>query len=138
MPAPGLRIAIVPTRAGRADKITKDEAKHLVICPIPHDESFMQVFYQGWRVVQALCSTNFQTPKEVLLESPIEREVARIYVERREHPVGEVVEAVGLFAQPHLLETVTESVSTASIGTVVSPGTATVVSPFPMQLQFKL
>jgi hypothetical protein len=133
--AAGLRIAIIPTRAGRADAIRFDEAKNLVVCPIPHDESFMQIFYSGVRVVQALCSTNFKMPREVVLESPIEREVARIYVERRERPTSEVLDAVGLFAQPHLLETVTENVGTTSIGVPVTPGTGTVVGPFPMQTE---
>lgn len=130
--AAGLRIAVVPSRSGRADAIRYDEAKNLVICPIPHDESFMQIFYAGWRVVQALCSTNFELPREVVLESPIEREVARIYAERREHPAVDVIDAVRIFGQPHLLDTTTEAVATASLGPR-APGTGMVISPFPMQ-----
>lgn len=131
--APGLRIAVIPSRSGRSDAIRHDESKRLVICPIPHDESFMQIFYAGLRVVQALCFTNFKMPREVLLESPIEREVARIYVQRRQHPALEVTEAVRVFAQPHLLQrTNEEAVSTASLGTR-PPSTGTIVSPFPMQ-----
>jgi hypothetical protein len=129
--AAGLRIAIVPSRSGKSDAIRKDESKNLVICPIPHDDSFMQTFYAGRRVVQALCFANFEMPKEVYLESPIEREVARMYVERREHPASEVLEAVRVFAQPHLLETTAESVASASIGDAPPSGTATVVGPYP-------
>ncbi len=53
-PARGLRVAIIPSLAGRSDLIRLDEQKNLVICPMPHDGSFMQIFYEGWRIVQAL------------------------------------------------------------------------------------
>jgi hypothetical protein len=36
-----------------------------VICPIPHDASFMQTFHEGWRIVQALCESDFMMPKDV-------------------------------------------------------------------------
>ncbi len=40
--APGLRIALVPSAAGRADAIRHDEAKNLIVCPMPYDGSFMR------------------------------------------------------------------------------------------------
>jgi hypothetical protein len=92
------------------------------------------VFYTGWRIVQALCETNFKMPKEVDLPTPAEREVARIYVERREFAVVDVVEATGKFAQPHLLETTAENVTAASFEAQVAPETATIVGPFPMSV----
>jgi hypothetical protein len=128
--APGLRIAIVPTQSGRSDAIRRDHAKNLVICPVPHDASFMQVFYEGWRVVQALCESDFKMPAEVDLPSPADREVARVYVERREFRVVDVLAATEKFAQPHLLEPRTETVSAESMDAPVAPATATVVSPF--------
>lgn len=127
--ANGLRVAIVPSKAGRSDAIWLDEQKNLVICPMPHDESFMQVFYEGWRVVQALCETEFKMPKEVDIPNPAHREVARIYVERREFPAVEVIDATAKFAQPELLATRTEAVSGISFATDVTPGTSTIVSP---------
>lgn len=133
--APGLRVAIVPTRAGRSDAIRKDEHKNLVICPIPHDGSFMEVFYDGWRIVQALCERDFKMPREIDIPSPVHREVAKVYVERREFPVLDVIEATAKFAQPHLLETKTETVSSAPapLGPITAvPGTATVIGPFPL------
>ncbi|MGH8704837.1 MAG: hypothetical protein ACREUO_05370, partial [Burkholderiales bacterium] len=36
--ARGLRIGIVPARGGREDLIRRDDAKNLVICPLPHDQ----------------------------------------------------------------------------------------------------
>jgi len=130
--APGLRVAIVPSRSGKADNIRHDEQKNLVVCPVPHDGSFMQLFYEGWRIVQSLCEHDFKMPREVDIPNPVHREVARIYVERREFPVLDVIDATSKFGQPHLLETTTEVVSSTPFQTDVLPGTATVLSPYPL------
>ncbi|WP_082666483.1 hypothetical protein [Aureimonas sp. AU4] len=103
--AEGLRIGIVPTRSGRSDAVRKDDGKNLVICPLHHDGDFMQMFYEGWRVVQAFIDADARIPKEVMLPGPVEREVARILTERREFPVVDVVEAIAAFSQRGLLET---------------------------------
>ncbi len=109
--AAGLRVGIVPTRQGQSDKIRLDEGRGLVICPLHHDADFMQVFYEGWRVVQAFLSSDAELPREALLPRPIDREVCRILEERREFPVVEVVEALSIFSQPELIATDTEQVS---------------------------
>lgn len=129
--ASGLRVAIVPSRAGASDAIRHDVQKNLIVCPMPHDASFMQVFYEGWRIVQALCESHFSTPKPVDLPNPLHREVARMYVERRAFPVLDVLEATGKFAQPELLVTSDETVASVAFQSVAAPGTRTVVSPFP-------
>ncbi len=103
--AAGLRIGIVPTKQGRSDRVRKDESKNLVICPLHHDEDFMQVFYEGWRIVQAFIVADAQVPREVALPRPADREVARILAERREFPVIDVIDAIGAFGQPELLAT---------------------------------
>jgi len=131
--APGLRIAIVPTQSGRGDVVRLDEPKNLVVCPIPHDASFMQTFHEAWRVVQALCDTDFKMPKDVDLPLPIHREAARVFVERREFPIGEVIDATAKFSQPHLLETKTENVATAPFQAENEPGTRAIVGPFPLE-----
>lgn len=102
--AAGLRVGIIPTKQGSSDKVRKDENKNLVICPLHHDEDFMQTFYEGWRIVQA-----------VALPRPAHREVARILVERRDFPVVDVVEAIGAFSQPGLLATDTRQVGTTTL-----------------------
>jgi hypothetical protein len=103
--APGLRIGIVPTRQGRTDRVRLDRDRNLVICPLHHDEDFMQIFYEGWRIVQAFIQADAEVPKEVALPRPMDREVARILAERREFPVVDVVEAIKAFGQPELLVT---------------------------------
>ena len=129
-PAKGLRVAIVPSFAGRSDAIRLDEPRNLVICPMPHDGSFMQVFYEGWRIVQALCEKDFRMPREVDIPNPLHREVARVYVERRDYPVVDVLDATKKYAQPELLETTDETVESVSFYGRAEPGTSTIVSPF--------
>lgn len=96
--APGLRIGIVPAGEGASDAIVKDESKNLIICPLHHDRNFMQIFYEGWRVVQAFIKAQARVPKEVVLPSPAEREVARILEQRRDFPVVDVIDALGVFS----------------------------------------
>ena len=69
-PARGLRIGIVPSRQGRSDRVTFDTQKNLVVCPIPHDAAFMEVFYQGWGIVQQFIAADARMPKEVGLPRP--------------------------------------------------------------------
>ncbi len=109
--AAGLRVGIVPTRQGKSDKVRLDEGRGLVICPLHHDADFMQVFYEGWRVVQAFLAADAKVPKEVALPRPVDREICRMLEERREYPAVDVIEALSIFSQPELLANFTEQVS---------------------------
>jgi hypothetical protein len=120
-------VGIIPTRQGRSDKVRLDEGRGLVICPLHHDADFMQVFYEGWRVVQAFLSADAQLPKESLLPRPVDREICRMLQERRDFPVVDVVEALGVFGQPELLETNTGQVSLEIVKGETE--TSTVVAP---------
>ena len=62
--AKGLRLGIVPTRQGDSDAIIEDDSKNLVICPLPYDRSFMQIFYQAWEVVVQFLYADAKVPKE--------------------------------------------------------------------------
>jgi hypothetical protein len=125
--APGLRIGIVPVRQGRTDRVRRDENRNLIICPLHHDADFMQIFYEAWRIVQAFIQADAQVPKEVSLPRPVDREVARILTERRDFPVVEVIEAIGIFGQPQLLATDDKQVALqnlkgqAAVDTLVAP-----------------
>ena len=112
--ARGLRIGIVPTRAGRNDRIQMDDRKNLVICPLPHDGSFMEVFYQGWGVVQQFIAADASLPREVALPRQTDRQVAQHLVDRRDFPVREVIDALGPLAQPELLRTESQDASLIS------------------------
>jgi hypothetical protein len=93
----------------------------------------MEVFYEGWRLVQSLCKADFKMPPDVAVPSVLLREVAKVYAQRRDFPVGQVLEATEAYAQPHLLETNTQTVASTSFQADVRPGTSTVVGPFPIQ-----
>lgn len=126
--ARGLRLGIVPSRQGKSDKIIKDEQKNLVVCPIPHDAAFMEVFYQGWGIVQQFIAADARLPKEVALPRPPERQVARYLEDRRDYPVLDVIDALKPLSQPELLETTTRQATVAAdqegsfrIGALIAP-----------------
>lgn len=103
--ARGLRIGIVPMRDGRSDAIHKDEKKNLIICPLPHDGSFMEVFYQAWGVVQQFIAADAKLPREASLPRQADRQVARYLADRRTFSVLDVIDALGPLSQPELLRT---------------------------------
>lgn len=129
--APGLRIAIVPTSSGHSDAVRRDEQRNLIVCPLPHDYSFMQTFHEGMRIVQTLVARDFYMPTDAELPSPMHREVARIYVERRNFSVREVLDAVAIFAQPELLDTSAEQVASLDFESQSAPDTSTMIGPIP-------
>ncbi|MGH2626903.1 MAG: hypothetical protein ACRDHY_09665 [Anaerolineales bacterium] len=127
-PGRGLRVGIIPSRQGASDALRMDEQRNLVICPLPHDASFMEVFYRGWGIVQQFIAADAQVPREVALPLPADRQVARYLADRREFPVVEVIEALGPLSQPELLEprqftadVVLTRTDTSTTGAVVAP-----------------
>ena len=108
-----------------------DEGRNLLVCPLPHDYSFMQIFYEGVRIVQVLCATDFKEPNEAQLPSPIHRAVARMWVERRNLPVSDVVHEVAIFSQAELLDTSNEEIESVPFDSDTAPSTSTIISPFP-------
>ncbi|HEV2372227.1 MAG TPA: hypothetical protein VGS19_08665 [Streptosporangiaceae bacterium] len=125
----GLQIAIVPNATGYPDVVKLDEQKNVVICPLPYDGSFIKVFYEGWRIVQALCARNFRAGDRFDAQDPVTREVTRMFVERREFPILDVVEAVRKFGQPELLTSTREVVSNVPFETTADLTTSTIITP---------
>lgn len=126
--ARGLRVAIIPSLQGRDDRIQIDAGKNLVICPLPYDGAFMELFYVAWGIVQQFIAADAKTPREVNLPLASHRMVARLLEDRREFPLVDVIEALGPQAQPELLATNEEQVPSISIGesdmeltTVIAP-----------------
>jgi hypothetical protein len=103
--ATGIRVGIVPSRQGKSDKLVFDEAKNMVICPLPYDASFMEVFYSAWVIVQQFIAADAKIPKEASLPSTSQRMVAKLLEERRAFPIVDVIDALGPIAQPELLRT---------------------------------
>jgi hypothetical protein len=129
--APGPRIEIVPGAAGPSDAVRLDEHDAGTICPVPLDGGFLRVFHQGWRIVQALCARDFELPSPDDLPGPAHREVARIFAERRDFPVADVVAATEKFAQPGLLTISREVVPDVPFATTTAPATSTIITPIP-------
>jgi hypothetical protein len=102
--AQGLRVGIVPAHYGSSDKIFRDTKKNLVVCPMPYDGSFMQYFYSAWGIVMQLMHADMLLPSEVYLYNPLDREVAKVLVQKREFSVLEAIESLIPLAQPHLLQ----------------------------------
>lgn len=101
--AKGLRVGIVPATQGSSDKVYKDEAKNLIVCPIPYDGSFMELFYTGWRIVQQFIAADAKVPHPVALPAPADRQVAKELEMRREFPILEVIKALEAQSQTDLL-----------------------------------
>ena len=114
--ARGLRVAIIPSLQGRDDRIQIDAGKNLVICPLPYDGAFMELFYVAWGIVQQFIAADAKTPREVNLPLASHRMVARLLEDRREFPLLDVIEALRPQAQPELLATNEAQVPSISIG----------------------
>jgi hypothetical protein len=133
--ARGLRIGIVPAREGATDRVRRDDQRNLVICPLPYDGAFMEVFYEGWGVVQQFIRADAHLPKEVALPRQAERQVARYLADRRGFPVLEVIDALGPLSQPELLQTQARDADLVSRReTPIEAETGAVVAPFAAQV----
>jgi len=128
--AKGLRLAIVPAKQGESDAIEFDEARNLVICPLPYDRSFMQIFYEGWELMMAFLTADARLPADVNLPRPPARQVARYLVDRREFAVRDVIEALKPLAQPGLLRTQEQNAAQTAVTRSVTTTTA-VMAPMP-------
>ncbi|GGA46762.1 hypothetical protein [Paenibacillus physcomitrellae] len=127
--ASGLRLGIVPTKQGKSDKVYLHETKNLVICPLPYDESFMEIFYSGWQIVKQFLTADAKVPREVFLPRPADRQVCRFLEQRRDFPVLEVIEALRPLAQKELIHTQPENVDVHVENGIIT-STETIVAPF--------
>lgn len=101
--ARGLRLGIVPCRQGKNDKIYKHETKNLIVCPVPYDQSFMEIFYEGWIIIKKFILARGNMPKEIDLPSGLDRLVCKELVARKNFPILDVLEVLKNMGQPHLM-----------------------------------
>lgn len=127
--AEGLRVGIIPAHEGRSDVIRLDQAKNLVVCPIPYDGSFMELFYSTWGIITQFLHADAKLPTEQWLTPPLFRQVARELAARREFTVVEVIAALGPLAQPHLLANSTSEADVQVFGEEMV--TDAIISPIP-------
>lgn len=101
--ARGLRLGIIPCRQGKNDKIYKHETKNLIVCPVPYDQSFMEIFYEGWIIIKKFILARGNMPKEIDLPSGLDRLVCKELVARKKFPILDVLEVLKNMGQPHLM-----------------------------------
>lgn len=131
--AKGLRVGIVPANEGASDSVRRDESKNLVVCPLPYDGSFMQVFYQAWEVVVQFLAADARVPQAASLPRPPSRQVARYLEDRRDFAVREVVQALDPLAQPELLRTEEKALDIVQTRKTATGTTTAVLAPIPSQ-----
>jgi hypothetical protein len=131
--ARGLRLGIVPAQQGESDKVARDEGKNLIVCPLPYDHSFMQVFYQAWEVVVQFLQADARVPKPVYLPRPPSRQVAQNLEDRRDFPVIDVIEALAPLAQPELLRTEESQASLKETRRAQTTTTSALLAPIAQQ-----
>lgn len=129
--ATGLRLGIVPAKQGSSDLVKVDKHRNLVVCPLPYDGSFMEIFYHGWQIVQQFIFADAKLPKEVSLPSPAHRHVAQELVRRRDFPVFDVIEALVPLSQPFLLKNQTENMHVDELSQNLNSMTNTMIAPIP-------
>jgi hypothetical protein len=130
-PGKGLRLGIVPCRETESDSIVRDDSRNLVVCPLPYDHSFMQVFYQAWEVVVQFFNADAKLPKEASLPRPASRQVARYLEERRSFPVLDVIDALVPLAQPALLRTEEKIATLEDTAVTATETTTAILAPIP-------
>ncbi|MQY50193.1 hypothetical protein [Rhodocyclus gracilis] len=126
--AKGLRIAIVPSQQGRNDRIQVDHGKNLVVCPLPYDGAFMELFYVAWGIVQQFIAADAKLPREVSLPIASHRMVAKLLEDRREFPLIDIIESLAPLAQPELLNSAEAQDRIDTLGDV-TPDLTTVIAP---------
>lgn len=132
--AKGLRIGIVPAQHGKDDRISLDERRNLVVCPLPYDGAFVEVFLHAWNIVQQLIAADMTMPREVNLPMPAHRQVAQQLVMRREFAVVEVLDALLPLTQPELLTTQVRAADLQVVDAAGGVKTTEVLAPAPVGL----
>ncbi len=127
-----LRIGIVPARVGGSDRVRLDDSRNLVICPLPFDAAFLQLFATGWHLLQAFLTPSTLARSGAPWPDAIEREVSALLEERRDVPAADVAEMLGIFGQADLLATRVRPVAQATVRG--RPACAGLLAPVPLGL----
>lgn len=109
--AKGLRLAIVPSKQGKSDKIYKHETKNLIVCPLLYDQDFMEIFLEGWNIVKKFLNADARLPKERDMPLSADRFVCKDLESRRDYPVVAAIDSFNIVKQPNLLEIEDKQVS---------------------------
>lgn len=100
--APGLRVGVFPSNTKEGP--TKDEAKNLIICPLPYKSDFMVLFGASFQIAKQLMHANGSMPKAPALIYEDDLIVAEWLSARRAYSVMSILEALHPLMQPGLLK----------------------------------
>lgn len=100
--AAGIRIGIFPEQS-KGEGPSFDQAKNLILCPVPYERGFMELFYSSFFLVKSFLVNDARLPKPVDLPVSTDRYVATLLEARRAFPVLDIIEALESLAQPGLL-----------------------------------
>jgi hypothetical protein len=98
----GIRIGIYPEQK-KNEGPALDKDRNLVLCPVPYDAGFMELFYSTFFMVKAFLSADARVPKPIDLPASADRQVAKMLEDRRNFGVLESIASLEKFAQPGLL-----------------------------------
>ena len=99
--AAGLRLGIYPeTRKGEGP--TRDDTNNLILCPLPYDANFMEVFYSSFFAVKQFLLADAKLPKPVALPNTADRFLAQQFEDRRAFSVIDIIEYMYPLGQPDL------------------------------------
>ncbi len=118
--AAGIRLGIHPEQHHR-ERPSFDASRNLVLCPLPYDGGFMELFYEAFVAVRTFLLADARQPKPVVLPSSASRYVAKMLEERRGFPVLDVIAALGPLAQPDLLESSGAGDAYSEVTTALAP-----------------
>lgn len=114
--APGLRLGIYPeTKKGEGP--SRDASNNLVLCPLPYDAQFMEIFYSAFFLMKQFLGADAKLPKPVALPNSADRFVAQQLEERRTFTVVDIVESMYGLGQPGLTgeKTIGDAVADVSV-----------------------
>lgn len=101
--APGLRVGLYPEEK-RGEGPKKDSTSNLVMCPLPYNGEFMQLFGASFQIAKQLIAANGGQPSRVALVYEDDQTVAKWLADRRAFPVLDILEALKPLRQPGLVE----------------------------------
>lgn len=100
--AAGLRVGIYPEEK-KGDRPHIDSDKNLLLCPLPYNSSFMELFYSSFFILKQFLAADALMPKPVALPVSSDRHVALLLEQRRRFTLLDVIEVLSPLAQPNLL-----------------------------------
>lgn len=99
--APGLRIGIFPSKVKEGP--TKDEARNLIICPLPYRSDFMVLFGASFQIAKQIMHARGMMPKPPALIYEDDLVVAEWLSDRRTFSIMAILEALHPLMQPGLV-----------------------------------